>query len=176
MENHQSKMAERKTRKKKQWRYRTTRKQRMAVLSIDKPLARLSRKKKTLVVKVGNERREMAVGATEIQWRVRRFYELLIHQQIGHLEAVHSFSVTPYNLPRLNHREKANLHEQINRKKIETVIKKFQKTKSSKESACTKGDLGSIPGEGKGYLLQYSGRRILWGCKELDTTALLSLS
>ena len=70
---------------------------------------------------------------------------------------MHSFSVTPYNLPRLNHREKANLHEQINRKKIETVIKKFQKTKSSKESACTKGDLGSIPGEGKGYLLQYSG-------------------
>ena len=77
MENHQSKMAERKTRKKKQWRYRKTRKQRMAVLSIDKPLARLSRRKKTLVVKVGNERREMAVGATEIQWCVRGFYELL---------------------------------------------------------------------------------------------------
>ena len=82
---------------------------------------------------------------------------------------MHSFSVTPYNLPRLNHREKANLHEQINRKKIETVIKKFQKTKSSKESACTKGDLGSIPGEGKGYLLQYSGLENSMGLQRVDS-------
>ena len=44
MENHQSKMADRKTRKKKQWRCRATRKQKVAVLSTDKPLARLSRK------------------------------------------------------------------------------------------------------------------------------------
>ena len=158
MENHQSKMADRKTRKKKQWRYSTARKQRMAVLSIDNPLARLSRKKeKTLVVKVGNERREMAVGATEIQWSVRGFYELLSTNRLDTWKQCTVFSVTPYNLPRVNHREKANLHEQINRKKIETVIKKFQKTKSGKESACTMGDLGSIPGDGKGYLLQYSG-------------------
>ena len=58
MENHQSKIADRKTRKKKQWKYRTPRKQKMAVLSIDKPLARLSRKKeKTLVIKIRNEKR-----------------------------------------------------------------------------------------------------------------------
>ena len=58
MENHQSKIADRKTRKKKQWKYRTTRKQKIAVLSIDKPLARLSRKKeKTLVIKIRNEKR-----------------------------------------------------------------------------------------------------------------------
>jgi len=56
-----------------------------------------------------------------------------------------------------------------------------------KESACNAGDLGSIsglgrfPGEGKGYLLQYSGLEnsmasTSWGHKELDTTEQLSLS
>ena len=60
-----------------------------------------------------------------------------------------------------------------------------------KESACTVGDLGSIPGLGRspggghGYPLQYSrlenphGQKSLagyspWGCKELDTTEQLS--
>ena len=55
-----------------------------------------------------------------------------------------------------------------------------------KESTCTAGDLGSIPGlgrspgEGKGYPLQYSGLENSmdspWGCKELDRTEQLSLS
>ena len=51
-----------------------------------------------------------------------------------------------------------------------------------KESACSAGDLGSIPGlgrspgEGKGYPLQYSGLENPmdcnnpWGCKESDMT------
>ena len=48
-----------------------------------------------------------------------------------------------------------------------------------KESACDVGDLGSIPGlerppgEGKGYLLQYSG--IVHGVAQSDTTKRLSL-
>ena len=52
---------------------------------------------------------------------------------------------------------------------------------AGKESACTVGDLGSIPelgrspGEGKGYPLQYSGLEnsmdyTPWGRKESDTT------
>ena len=57
-----------------------------------------------------------------------------------------------------------------------------------KESTCNAGDLGLIPGlgrslgEGKGYLLQYSGLENSmdcmyspWGRKELDTTGQLSL-
>ena len=41
--------------------------------------------------------------------------------------------------------------------------------------------LGQSPGEGKGYLLQYSGLENSmdyspWGCKELDTAERLSLS
>lgn len=73
MENHQSKMADRKTRKKKQWRCRATRKHKVAVLSTEKPLARLSRKKENS----GNERREIAVDTAELQWTIREFYELL---------------------------------------------------------------------------------------------------
>ena len=57
---------------------------------------------------------------------------------------------------------------------------------AGKESACSEGDLGSIPGvgrspgEGKGYLLQYSGLENSvdyspWDHKELDSTEQLSL-
>ena len=66
---------------------------------------------------------------------------------------------------------------------------------AGKESACSAGDLGSIPGlgrspgEGKGYPLQYSGLEnsmdcngeihglySLQGCRESDTTERLSLT
>ena len=58
---------------------------------------------------------------------------------------------------------------------------------AGKESACTAGDLGSIPGlrrcpgEGKGYPLQYSGLEnprdcIVHGVAESDTTERLALS
>ena len=63
---------------------------------------------------------------------------------------------------------------------------------AGKESTCSAGDLGSVPGlgrsprEGKGYALQYSGLENSmdcifhglyspWGCKELDMTEQLSL-
>ena len=58
---------------------------------------------------------------------------------------------------------------------------------AGKESACNAGDLGSIPrlgrspGEGKGYLLQYSGLEnskdcIVHGVTESNTTKQLSFS
>ena len=59
---------------------------------------------------------------------------------------------------------------------------------AGKESACNAGDLGSIPGlarspgEGNGYLLQYSGLENSMDCivrgggKESDVTERLSLS
>ena len=58
---------------------------------------------------------------------------------------------------------------------------------AGKESACSVGDVGSIPGlgrslgEGKGYSLQYSGLENSmdyspWGHKESDTTERLSHS
>ena len=60
---------------------------------------------------------------------------------------------------------------------------------AGKKSACSVGDLGSIPGLGRspgkenGYPLQYSGLEnpmdrgaySPWGCKEWDTTERLSL-
>ena len=66
-------------------------------------------------------------------------------------------------------------------------LRGFPDGSDSKESACTAGDLGLIPGlgrapgEGKSYPLQFwpgESHKILyspWGCKELDTTERLSL-
>ena len=65
-------------------------------------------------------------------------------------------------------------------------VRGFACGSAGKESACNARDLGSIsglgrsPGEGKGYLLQYSGLENSvdspWGCKESDMTERLSLS
>ena len=66
-------------------------------------------------------------------------------------------------------------------------MKGFPDSSVGKESTCSVGDLGSIPGlgispgEGKGYPLQHSGLENSmdyspWGCKEPDTTEQLSLS
>ena len=65
----------------------------------------------------------------------------------------------------------------------------FPDDSAGKESTCSAGDLGSIPGlgrspgEGNSYPLQYSGLENSmdcmyspWGFKELDTTEQLSLS
>ena len=62
----------------------------------------------------------------------------------------------------------------------------FPGSSAGEESACNEGDLGLIPGlrrspgEGKGYLLQYSclenSLDSPWGRKESDTTERLSLS
>ena len=69
------------------------------------------------------------------------------------------------------------------------ISKGFPCGSAGKESTCSEGDLGSIPGlgrspgEGKGYLLQYSGLENStdtiyspWGHRESDTTERLSLS
>ena len=64
--------------------------------------------------------------------------------------------------------------------------KDFPGGSAGKESACSVGDLGSIPGlgrspgEGRAYSLQYSGLEnsmdcMGWGRKELDTTKRLLL-
>ena len=64
----------------------------------------------------------------------------------------------------------------------------FPSGSAGKESACNAGDLGSVPGlgrspgQGKGYLLQYSGRENSIDClvprgrKESDTTERHSLA
>ena len=63
----------------------------------------------------------------------------------------------------------------------------FPSGSAVKESACSAGDLGLIPGlerspgEGNGYPLLYSDLENSmdyspWGCKELDTTEQLSVS
>ena len=67
-------------------------------------------------------------------------------------------------------------------------LKGFPDTSVAKESTCSAGDPGSIPGsgrspgEGKGYPLQYSGLKncmdfiVLEVAKESDTTKRLSLT
>ena len=65
---------------------------------------------------------------------------------------------------------------------IEPEKQGFPCSSAGKESICSAGDLGSIPGlgrspgEGKGYPLQYSSLENSMDRKELDMTQRLSLS
>ena len=85
---------------------------------------------------------------------------------------------------------------QINRRKFKQKFNDMNGLPwwlEGKESACSAGDMGSIPesgrspGEGNGYPLQYSclensmnggawGTIVLWGHKESDTPEQLTLS
>ena len=73
------------------------------------------------------------------------------------------------------------LPSNLSRRRMRSLVGNFPCGSVGKESTCNEGDLGSIPGfgrspgEGKGYLLQYSGLEnsmdgIVHGFSEWDTT------
>lgn len=64
-----------------------------------------------------------------IQRIVREYYEQLCDSKLENLAKMNLF-VEPHNLPRLNHKETANLNRPITSNKIESVIKKLPLNKS----------------------------------------------
>ena len=73
---------------------------------IDKPLARLIKKKreKNQISKIRNEKGEVTIDNTEIQRIIRDYYEQLHGNKMDNLEEMHRF-LGKFNLPRLNQEE-----------------------------------------------------------------------
>ena len=76
---------------------------------IDKPLARLIKKKRerTQINKIRNEKGEVAMDTTEIQSILRDYYRQLYANKMDNLEEIDKF-LERYNLPRLNQEEREN--------------------------------------------------------------------
>ena len=76
---------------------------------IDKPLARLIRKKreKNQIKKIRNENGEITTDYTEIQRIIRDYYQQLYDNKMDNLEEMDEF-LEKYNLPKLNQEEIGN--------------------------------------------------------------------
>ena len=97
---------------------------------IDKPLARLIKKKrKNQIKKIRNEKGEVTKDNAEIQSIIRDYYEQLYSNKIDSLEEMDRF-LEKFNLPRLNQEEIEIMNNPITSTEIEAVIKNLPKNKS----------------------------------------------
>ena len=90
---------------------------------IDKPLARLIKKKreKTQINRIGNEKAEVTTDTAEIQRIMRDYYKQLYANKMDNLEEMDKF-LERYNLLRLKEEEIENMYRPITSTDIETVI------------------------------------------------------
>ena len=86
---------------------------------IDKPLARLIKKKRerTQINKIRNEKGEVSMDTAEIQSILRDYYKQLYANKMDNLEKKEKF-LERYNLPRLNQEEIENMNRPITSNKI----------------------------------------------------------
>ena len=90
---------------------------------IDKPLARLIKKKrkKTQINRIRNDK-EVTTDTAEIQRIMRDYYKPLYANKMDNLGERDKF-LEKYNLPRLNQEEIENINRPITSPEIQTVIK-----------------------------------------------------
>ena len=95
---------------------------------IDKPLARLTKKKreKNQINKVRNEKGEVTTDNAEIQTIIRDYYEYLYGNEMDNLEEMDRF-LEKFNLQRLNQEETEIMNNPITSTVIEAVIKNLPK-------------------------------------------------
>ena len=98
---------------------------------IDKPLARLTKKKreKNQINKIRNERGKVIADNAEIQRIIRDYYEQLYGNKMDNLEETGRF-LEKFNLPRLNQEEIEIINDPIISTEIKAVIKNLPKNKS----------------------------------------------
>ena len=101
------------------------------VNKIDKPLARLIKKKreKNQINKIRNEKREVITDNAEIQRVIRDYYEQLYGNKMDNLKEMDRF-LEKFNLPRLNQEEIEIINKPISSTEIDVVIKNFPQNKS----------------------------------------------
>ena len=98
---------------------------------IDKPLARLIKKKRETnqINKIINEKREVTTDSAEIQRIITDYYEQLYGNKIDNLEEMDSF-LEKCNLTRLNQEEIEIMNNPITSTEIEAMIRNLPKNKS----------------------------------------------
>ena len=98
---------------------------------IDKPLARLIKKKraKTQINRIRNEKGEVTTDTAEIQRIMSDYYKQLNASKMDNLEEMDKF-LEKHNLLRLNQEEIENINRPITSTEIETVIKILPTNKS----------------------------------------------
>ena len=98
---------------------------------IDKPLAKLIKKKRkrTQINKIRNEKGEVTTDTAEIPSIIRDYYKQLYANKMDNLEEMDKF-LEKHNLPRLNQEEIQNMNRTITSNEIETVIKNLPRNKS----------------------------------------------
>ena len=96
---------------------------------IDKPLARLIKKKKNKINKIRNEKGEVTTDNAEIQRIIRNYYEQLYGNKVDYLEEMDRF-LEKFNLTRPNQEEIEIMNNPITSTEIEAVIKNLPKNKS----------------------------------------------
>ena len=91
---------------------------------IDRPLARLTKKKreKNQVNKIRNEKGEVTADNAEIQRIIKDYYQQLYANKMDNWEEMDKF-LEKYNLPKLNKKEIENLNRLITSIKIKTILK-----------------------------------------------------
>ena len=97
--------------------------QTLLTVNIDKPLARLIKKKKerTQINKIRNEEGNVTTDSTEIQRIIRDYYEQLDANKTDNWEEMDKF-LESYSLPRLNQEEIENMNRPITSTEIEIII------------------------------------------------------
>ena len=97
---------------------------------IDKPLARLIKKKreKTQINRIRDDKREVTTDTAEIQRIMRDYHKQLYANKMDSKEEMDKF-LEKHNLPRLNQGEIENINRPITSTEIETVIKNLPITK-----------------------------------------------
>ena len=98
---------------------------------IDKPLARLIKKKRenTQINRIRNEKGEVTTDTAEMQRIMTDYYKQLYANKMDNLEEMDKF-LEKQNLPRLNQVEIENINRRITSTEIETVIKNLPTNKS----------------------------------------------
>ena len=103
---------------------------------IDKPLARLIKKKreKNQINKIRNEKGEVTTDNAEIQRSLRDHYEQTHSNKMDNVEEMDR-SLENFNLPRLNQEEIEVMKNPITSTETEAVIKNLPKTKAQDQMA-----------------------------------------
>ena len=100
---------------------------------IDKPLARLIKKKreKNKINKIRNEKGEVTTDNAEMQGIIRDYYEQLYGNKMDNLEEMDRF-LEKFNLPRLNQEAIEIMNIPITSTEIEAVIKSLPQNQKSR--------------------------------------------